>query len=208
MIFSADQRRSDLSIFSKPVYTHRVSIDLLRPAHGELAPEFALMGFLYFADLHGYELHRQLSANLREVWRIPQNQTYNLLKRLEKEGFAQPAGQPIHSTGRMRTPLMLTTAGRARFERWLMTASPCTARALRVELLTRLFFARQIAPELPAQLIQQQLDAIEAALTRLEARRAAIPVEQAYNRASLEIRIRQLNMLQEWLNSNAPSLHT
>lgn len=163
------------------------------------------MGFLYFENLHGYELHRQLSTNLREVWRIPQNQTYNLLKRLEKDGWASPAALPEFSGGRTRTPLALTTAGRARFEHWLHTDSPCTARAIRVELLTRLFFASRISAGLPGQLIERQLAAIQNALDGLEKRLSALPPEQAYNRASLEIRIRQLKTLQEWLNSNAIS---
>lgn len=189
------------------VYTHFVSIDWSRPPHGEMSPEFALMGFLYFENLHGYELHRRLSTNLREVWRIPQNQTYNLLKRLEKEGWAQPAAPPETLGGRTRTRLMLTATGKARFERWLQTASPCTARAIRVELLTRLFFASRISAGLPAQLIHQQITAIQNALDGLEKRLAALPPEQAYNRASLEIRIQQLRTLQEWLNSNTISFH-
>jgi len=60
----------------------------------ELSPEYALMGFLYLEAMHGYELHRRLQLHLREVWRIPMNQAYNLLKRMEKEGLIQVEAHP------------------------------------------------------------------------------------------------------------------
>jgi len=180
-----------------------VSIEWSHPPHGEMSPEFALMGFLYFEDLHGYELHRRLQASLREVWRIPQNQAYNLLKRMEKEGLAEPASQqPDTSGARGRTTLTLTAQGRERFTCWLYATSPCSARAGRVELLTRLFFASQIDAELPARLMREQLEAVRMALAGLEARRAALPEDETYNRAALDIRVAQMKTLQTWLKSN------
>ncbi len=178
-----------------------------RPSISELSPEYAVMGFLYFEPLHGYELHRRLYVNLREVWRIPQNQAYNILKRLEKEALIQAEAQPGETqVPHARTRFALTSAGRSQFERWLYTPTPCSARALRIEFLTRLFFACHLAEDLPMRFIQEQDQAISAALVTLEERLAKIPDKQVFNRLSLELRIRQLHTLQTWLQSSEPLL--
>ncbi len=170
----------------------------------ELAPQYAVMGFLYFEPLHGYELHRRLETNLREVWRIPQNQAYNLLKRLEREGLVESSRQdqpPLPP----RSLFQLTPLGRQQFEAWLYSPSPCSVRALRIEFLTRMFFACQISEDLPVHLMQEQETAIRAALEKLEQRMAAIPEQQVFNRLSLDLRIRQLAMLSQWLETCEPN---
>jgi DNA-binding PadR family transcriptional regulator len=178
-----------------------------RPSVSTLQPEYALMGFLYFEPLHGYELHRRLEANLREVWRIPQNQAYNLLKRMEKQGLICPAqSAEMESEAHARVLYTLTDAGRSRFEQWLYAPTPCSARALRIELLTRLFFAVNLDENLPSRLLQDQDSAILAALAGLEKRLAAVPADQVFNRMSLDVRIRQLQNLRAWLQSIEPAL--
>jgi PadR family transcriptional regulator, regulatory protein AphA len=183
----------------------------------DLSPEYALLGFLYFEPLHGYELHRRLEANLREVWRIPQNQAYNILKRLEKEGLVStplvgagfapapaPTNPPGTSGGRSRAVLGLTPAGKAAFEAWLMAPTPGSARAIRVEFLTRLFFASQISPDLAPRLIQEQAARARADLERLQARLETTPQAELFNRLGLELRIQHMLVLVEWLeNSHA-----
>jgi len=100
----------------------------------------------------------------------------------------------------------LTEAGRARFEAWLAAPTPCSNRALRVEFLTRLFFAGCISATLPRQLLQEQSQAIEAALLRLEKRLHSIPAGQEFNRFSLELRKDQLLNLQDWFRNSRPAL--
>jgi DNA-binding PadR family transcriptional regulator len=175
------------------------------PHVSELSPEFALLGFLYLEPLHGYQLHRRLEANLREVWRIPQNQAYNILKRLEKEGLIRPDRAEAPDP---RAPVLftLTGAGRAAFERWLFTPTPCSARALRVEFLTRLFFASHMGEDLASRLMQDQDAAVQAAIARLGERLAAVPPDQVFNRLSLDLRIRQLNTLRTWLQASEATL--
>ena len=106
----------------------------------DLSPEFALLGFLYFQPLHGYDLHRRLAASLSGVWRVTQSQVYAILKRLERQDAIrairqQPGKRPV------RACYQLTEAGRERFEGWLYRPTPSSARAIRVEFITRLFFA-------------------------------------------------------------------
>lgn len=194
-------------LYSPSEYTHPVSIFMSKdsPSASELFPKYAIMGFLYFEPLHGYELHRQLHTHLREVWRIPQNQVYNILKRLEKEGLIQTEQQEAPGP-HTRTRFALTGTGRSQFERWLYTPTPCSARALRMEFLTRLFFACHIAEDLPMLFIQEQNQAISVALVHLEERLAGVPTGQIFNRLALELRLRQLHTLQTWLQSSEPLL--
>lgn len=174
-------------------YTHSVSIS-------DLSPHFALMGFLYLRSMHGYDLHKQLEANLREVWRISQSQAYAILKRLEREGWVRAEHQPQEKRPE-RSCFSLTPDGRARFEAWLYGPTPSSARALRVELLTRLFFAASTQAGLAPRLLHEQAVYSRAGLEALRRRLDNIPPDQLYNRLSLELRIRQLITLLDWMET-------
>ena len=52
-----------------------------------LSPEYALLGFLSQQQAHGYELHRRLTEELGQVWHVSLSQTYNILTRLERQGY-------------------------------------------------------------------------------------------------------------------------
>ncbi len=163
-----------------------------------LSPEYPLLGFLYLMPLHGYELHRRIAFHLNEIWRLPQNQTYNILKRLEKTGMI---AAERHSAGSRpeRTCFSLTPAGRAHFEHWLAAPSPTAARAIRMEFITRLFFAARISSELTNRILAEQRTLLETDLARLCSRRAGVPPEQPCNRLGLDLRIRQLESALSWL---------
>jgi hypothetical protein len=88
----------------------------------------------------------------------------------------------------------------------LYAPTPCSARAIRIEFLTRLFFATQIDQDLTSRLILEQSQAIDIALSGLEKRLAAVAPGQTFNRLALELRIRQLNSLRLWLETCDPAL--
>lgn len=157
--------------------------------------------------MHGYELHRRMETQLREVWRIPQNQAYNLLKRLEKEGLIHAVHDEALS-GAARTRFQLTPGGRQHFEGWLHAPSPCSARAVRIEFLTRLYFAAQISRDLPRVLAGEQAGALRAAVTHLEERRDAVPPDQPFNRLALDVRVRQMRTLLDWIEEYQSTLET
>ena len=169
----------------------------------DLSPKFALLGVLFFQPMHGYELHRYLEANLREVWRISQSQVYATLKRLQKDGLISAETQPQVDRPD-RACFSLTSRGRAQFEVWLNTPTPGSMRAMRVEFLTRLFFAGRMGLETCARLLQEQAGAIRADLERMQARVEAIPPDQAFNHLGLELRLNHLESTLEWLESCDP----
>lgn len=164
----------------------------------ELSPKYAVLGFLYIHPMHGYDLHKHLETNLREVWRISQSQSYAILKHLEKDRWITATPQPQEKRPD-RALLELTEPGKAAFEAWLYTPTPGSARAIRVEFITRLFFASNMSNDLCARLIQEQADAIRLDLEKLTKRVSALPPDQTFNRMGLDLRIRQLCSVLGWV---------
>jgi PadR family transcriptional regulator, regulatory protein AphA len=167
----------------------------------ELSPKYVVLGFLYFQPMHGYDLHKQIEIDLREVWRIRQSQSYNLLKHLEKEGWITTTHQPQEKRPD-RELLTITDSGRNQFESWLFTPTPGSARAIRVEFITRLYFASQISENLCSRLTQEQAKTIRMDLILLFQRLAEIPADQVFNRLGLELRTRQLTVVLEWIEDS------
>jgi DNA-binding PadR family transcriptional regulator len=167
---------------------------------GSLSPEFALLGLLSRGGAHGYELHQKLTADLGQVWHVSLSQTYNILNRLEENGYIEGELQAQAKLPARRI-FRLTLAGRERFVDWLRTPSRSSVRAIRVEFTTRLYFARAHDLALAQALVQKQIDETRAGLERIKAQLAEIPEEQAFNRLGLDLRVRQLGSILSWLEN-------
>ena len=165
---------------------------------GARSPEYALLGFLYRQPNHGYNLHQQLVSELGYVWHVSQSQTYNILKRLEAQGYVSST---IIEQEKLppRQLLRITAAGRQRFEEWLGTPSGSSVRAIRVEFITRLYFAQKLFPAMIPAMIEAESFEVDTVLTRLEINRKNIPPQQTFNRLGLELRIQQLQSVRTWL---------
>lgn len=167
---------------------------------GSFSPEYPLLGLLARQPAHGYDLHQRLALDLGEVWHISLSQTYNVLTRLEAQGFISGSLEEQEKLPARRR-FILTPAGRERFEAWLLTPSRPTVRATRVEFTSRLYFAQTMDKELAHRLIDDQLVETRAGLARLRQRLGKIPPEQTFNRIGLDLRIRQLALICGWLES-------
>lgn len=165
---------------------------------GALSPEYALLGFLAQQPDHGYELHQRLVNELGHIWHISQSQVYNILKRLEAKGDITGVLQPQEKLPSRRF-YQLTPTGQARFDAWLNSPTRPSVRAIRVEFITRLYFAAQQSPGALQELIQNQVEEVQRGLARLERIQAGLPNEQSFNHLSLDLRIRQLRSILEWL---------
>jgi PadR family transcriptional regulator, regulatory protein AphA len=172
-----------------------------------LSPEYALLGFLAQKPAHGYELHQRLSSELSQVWHVSLSQVYNILKRLEGQGFIQgvieeqqklPARQRFH----------LTESGRQRLEDWLTRPTGSSVRAIRVEFVTRLYFAPLLGEEMASRLIEAQLEETRSGLSRLERLLDETPSKQVFNRLGLDLRIRQLKAVLDWLDYSVSGLES
>lgn len=169
------------------------------PCASALSPEYALLGLLMQRPAHGYELHQRLCSELGQVWHVSQSQVYNILSRLEARGFIVATVQAQEKLPARRR-FRVTPAGCRRFDQWLHTPTGSSVRAIRVEFITRLYFAHTPDLELARDLIDLQIDTVRTSLGHLQGMLAGLPQEQAFNHLGLELRIRQLTSVLDWLS--------
>jgi DNA-binding PadR family transcriptional regulator len=162
-----------------------------------ISPEFALLGFLVAGPSHGYDLHQKFQAELGDVWRLSQSQAYAILKRLEARGDI--ASRLVEQDKLpARQILRITKSGKRRFEGWLKNTGR-NARSIRLEFLTRLYFSRQYDPNQTTHIYAAQCAEVRTSIERLENLLAHLPPDQPYNRLSLDLRLRQLQLIQDWM---------
>jgi len=163
-----------------------------------LSPEYALLGLLAVKPTYGYELHQRFMAELGQVWHISLSHTYNILNRLEERGYINGA---LEEQSKLpdRRMFRITPSGRKRFETWLYKPSGCSVRAIRVEFTTRLYFAYHTNPQFAYHLIEEQASEINLGIERLQSMLAKTPPGKLFNRLGLDLRLRQLVSILEWL---------
>jgi DNA-binding PadR family transcriptional regulator len=166
---------------------------------GTLSPEMALLGLLYEAPGHGYDLHRKVVTDLGQAWHLSQSQAYSILKRLEMRGEISME-EVLQEKLPPRQLLHITDQGRRCFLDWLDAPSGGSTRAIRMEFVTRLYFLNLYFPEKLIAAFERQRSEIETHIRRLEAMHADLPAEQIYNRMSLSMRLKQLRLVLEWLD--------
>ena len=118
------------------------------------------------------------------MWHVSQSQVYNILNRLEAQGFITATVQSQEKLP-ARHRFCLTAAGRKRFDKWLH-ATTGSVRAIRVEFTTRLYFAYTLDPAQACQVISAQVADTRLGLERLKHMQAELPPDQTFNRLGLE----------------------
>lgn len=165
-----------------------------------LTVELALLGFLRRGALHGYEIHRQLAdpAGLGEVWRLKQSHLYALLSRLAEEGYLTSSLKP-QETRPQRRQYRLTKIGRTAFREWIQEPV-ARGRDIRLDFLTKYFFAELEGPEVAARLLHKQRvvcqDWLKQQQRQAEAARGARPFEWKV----CQFRISQIESVLAWLD--------
>ena len=173
---------------------------------GNLSPEFALLGFLIAGQSHGYDLHQKFTVELGHVWHLSQSQAYAILKRLENHGDIS-----AHVLEQEKLParqmLRITPQGRRRFFEWLELGIGTNARSIRLEFLTRLYFAQLHRPENISQIYKTQAAEIESRIEQLEGLIENLPLEQVFNHLSLDLRLQQMRLIQNWMAEIRTQFH-
>lgn len=162
-----------------------------------LKPEYLILGLLNQHPAHGYQLHQ--AASQAGLWHLPQNQVYNLLKRLETQGDIT-LDQSDTSSKPERRIYRLTPRGLARFQEWYETPTPISARALRLAFLTRLSFALAEDRETARQILEAQKQAVREGVQRLQRRSENMKDTKSLPQLSLQLRIRQLETILTWMD--------
>jgi DNA-binding PadR family transcriptional regulator len=159
------------------------------------SPEPVLLGFLMSGPAHPYELRRRFDQGLGRVWRVGQSHLYAYLKRIEAEGFATVEVEEQEDRP-SRNVYSLTAKGRKRFLEWLRSPAP-HMRNLRLELLARLYFFRELGLEGQDELLARQREVIEE--RRASIKRAMEEAEDGYWRLVLDFRLSEMEAVIAWL---------
>ncbi len=183
------QRDRDLQSVEKPRSA------AMRQDSAALPPP-VLLGLLMARPRHGYELCKEFNRTLGQVWRLGLSQLYAQLKQLEDAGLvaAQEEPQPSRPP---RKVYHLTPEGREVFLEWLQQPTPYL-RQMRVDLMARLYFFRELGlPGLP-ELIARQKEVCRAQIERFE--RLAAEADDDFRRLVLEFRRGQVEAALRWLD--------
>jgi PadR family transcriptional regulator AphA len=140
--------------------------------------EHAILAFLEFEPMSGYDLKKLFDVSVAHFWSATQSHIYKALDRLEKKGWAE--SQLIQQEGKPnRKEFHITGDGRAELRRWLTT--PLPIEQVREGWLIQIFFSHFSSDEEIAALLESRMGEIRARIkTYREEAQAAID-ENAQN---------------------------
>ncbi|MGB9775779.1 MAG: PadR family transcriptional regulator [Anaerolineae bacterium] len=133
----------------------------------------AILGFLNYAPMTGYDLKKAFDTSVRHFWPADQAQIYRTLKELMHQGWVTVEVVPQEDRPN-RKVYHITDAGREELRRWLRT--PTDPDDPRIPLLVKVFFAGGLTDEEAVALLEAYAAGLRA---RLEAY-ARIPQEAAH----------------------------
>jgi len=166
-----------------------------QPKRSRNPAEYPVLGVLASGPAHGYDICRCLQTELGAVWNLGRSQIYALLAKLEREGLVvhERVGQENLPA---RNIFSLTSSGQEVFGKWLTT--PVNhVRDMRLEFLTKLWFARQSNPIEAKALINNQLVACRGKAQALDKIRQSCRTEIAA--LSVEFRLTIIEAAIAWL---------
>src|SRR3954462_12063362 len=105
---------------------------------GSSASKYAILGFLSFGPMSGYDIKQTVERSIRHFWNESYGQIYPLLKRMSSEGLAQAKVERNHGKPD-RKVYSITPKGKKELQKWL--AQPAKAQPARNELLLKMFFS-------------------------------------------------------------------
>lgn len=136
-----------------------------------------LLGLLTIQSMSGYDLGQTIRESIGHFWSESYGQIYPNLKMLAAEGsvtskIEKQKGKPD------RYIYSITKKGRERLAKWL--AVPPQPEVPRNELLLKLFFGTQVAPDIPIGYLKQMMESERRALERFKQIHAAISKNRQY----------------------------
>jgi DNA-binding PadR family transcriptional regulator len=123
--------------------------------------EHAILGFLEFQPMTGYDLRKNFDQSVAHFWSATQSHIYKALEGLEKKGWAEAKVVPQEGKPN-RKEYQMTGAGRAELRRWLTTPLPLNP--VRQAWLIQIFFSHFSSAEEIAALLEARMDEIRARL--------------------------------------------
>jgi len=127
--------------------------------------EYAILGFLNYKPLSGYDLKKIFDTSVQHFWSADQSQIYRTLTRLTEQGWAEM--EVVEQSDRPdRKVYHITEAGRAKLHQWLLT--PTRPHVPRNATLIQVFFAGQLSDAEILAMFESAAEQVRAVLTRYE----------------------------------------
>ncbi len=106
---------------------------------------YALLGFLKYQPMTGYELKQTMDKSTGHFWQAKQSQIYTTLKKMEKEGriISHPEPQEHRPDRRV---YQITESGKTALREWLLQPVT-TLDSTKQLLLLKLFFSGKLEKE-------------------------------------------------------------
>ncbi len=106
--------------------------------------DYAILGFLNYMPMTGYDLKKRFDNSVAHFWSADQSQIYRTLTRLTESGWAEV--EVVEQTERPdRKVYHITEAGKKELHAWL--AGPIPMQEMRSAPLIQVFFSGQLTDE-------------------------------------------------------------
>lgn len=120
--------------------------------------KYALLGFLNYYPMTGYELKKFFDTSVAHFWNAEQSQIYSALKQLEAEDLAEMRVE-MQTDRPNRKVYSITEDGRSELLEWL--ATPAEPEQVREPLLIKLFFGRALPRERLIAVLRSSVEELE-----------------------------------------------
>jgi PadR family transcriptional regulator, regulatory protein AphA len=169
--------------------------------------EYAILGFLNYQPMTGYDLKKVFDRSIRHFWQADQSQIYRTLTRLTEEGAASM--DVMEQSDRPdRKVYSITPAGRDRLMDWL--TGPFPREESRSKSMVQVFFSGQVTDDRMVEKLTDVLDGMKQQMAVFDLVpdqvREFTPLakddrELFYWFLTLELGKRNLQMNIEWMES-------
>lgn len=128
--------------------------------------DYAILGFLNYRPISGYDLKKIFDTSVRHFWPADQSQIYRTLSRLDESGWAEM--EIIEQRDRPdRKVYHITDAGQEALQKWLTVPLPFGEH--RNAPLIQVFFAGQLPDEDVLEMFERVADYVRAGLAAYDA---------------------------------------
>ena len=169
--------------------------------------EYAILGFLNYRPLSGYDLKKVFDNSVRHFWPADQSQIYRTLAKLAERGqVEQDVVRGLDHPDRKE--YRITPAGQEALRTWLLT--PLPSQDVRIAALVQVFFAGQLSDEQILALFERLAAEARAVLetydqiplpANAEAQAAGVMRESFFWGLTLEYGIMSARMDLEWFEN-------
>src|SRR6266581_3830376 len=125
----------------------------------------ALLGFLNYGPMTGYELKKFFDSSVAHFWNAELSQIYPSLKQLESEGLVERQVE-VQEDRPNRKVYSITEDGRGELVEWL--ASPAESEQVREPILIKVFFGAALSKQEIISVLRRQIEERNEYLQALE----------------------------------------